>query len=73
MYVPEKLKLNKFKVVAIPKKGDYFKRYGENNVPLPTTGDEIAPHAERKTDSMAASMEDLKAWDEMKAKEEKEK
>lgn len=69
MHVPEKLKLNKFKLVAIPKKSDYFKRYGLNDIPMPTSEDEPVPQRGRKTENMRATEEDLKAWDKAKQKE----
>ena len=70
MYVPEKLKLNKFKEVAIPKKSEYFKRFGEiNGIGNYTGEDGTAPHMERKTDAMAGFAEDLEAYDKMKQAE----
>lgn len=70
MYVPEKLKLNRFKLVAIPKKMEYFQRFGANAAPLPTSGDEVAPHQERKIEQVRATAEDLEAWDKAKQAEE---
>lgn len=53
MYVNEKLKLNKFRYVAIPKPSEYFKRFGGM---LPTgdsyTGEEVAVMPMSKVDML---------------------
>lgn len=55
MYVPEKLKLNKFVLVDIPKPSVYFARLGGLRPSLPAgvySGDEILPRG-NKTDLLA--------------------
>lgn len=59
MQIPEKLKLNKFKAVRIPKKSEYMQRLGAQNVPMPYSGDELASAAERLSDQMR----DYMAWE----------
>lgn len=54
MYVPEKLKLNKFRQVNIPTLKQYFSRYGFLNVPNSSySGDNVLPSG-RKTDVLSA-------------------
>lgn len=54
MYVPEKLKLNKFRQVNIPSLRQYFSRYGFLNVPNSSySGDTVLPTG-RKTDVLSA-------------------
>lgn len=54
MYVPEKLKLNKFRQVNIPTLKQYFSRYGFLNVPNSSySGDNVFPSG-RKTDVLSA-------------------
>lgn len=55
MYVPEKLKLNKFVFVDLPKPSTYFARLGGMRPSIPAgvySGDEILPHG-NKTDILA--------------------
>ena len=59
MKIAEKLKLNKFRDVRIPKKSEYMQRLGAQNVPMPYSGDELASAAQRLTDQMA----DYIAWE----------
>lgn len=55
MYIPEKLKLNKFRQVDIPANRDYFARYGMLEVPASKySGDESMPVNESKIDSIIA-------------------
>lgn len=54
MYVPEKLKLNKFRQVNLPTLKQYFSRYGFLNVPNSSySGDNVLPSG-RKTDVLSA-------------------
>lgn len=54
MFVPEKNKLNKFKLVKLPKPADMFGRYGMFESPDHLyTGDEVAVSSSRKIDSIA--------------------
>lgn len=66
------MKLNKFKLVAIPKKMEYFQRYGITNVAPPGTGDEPVPTAERKMEQIRQANEVMEQWDKEKAKEAEE-
>lgn len=69
MYVPEKMKLNKFKLVAIPKKMEYFQRFGlTNTVPL-GTGEEPVPTQERKMEQIRQANEVMEQFDKERQKE----
>lgn len=58
MLIKKDLKLNRFKVVAIPENKAYFQRFGERAVPAGMyTGDEVAPSAMNKTDVLALMAE----------------
>lgn len=62
MFVPKKLKLNRFKVVNLPSNKDYFARFGNRTLPEQMfTGDEFAPSASRKIDQIV----DYEAYDRM--------
>lgn len=51
--IPEKLKLNKFQHVAIPKNRDYFSRYGFVSSPASQySGDDINKMSSNKIDDM---------------------
>lgn len=55
MYIPEKMKLNKFRLCSIPRNRDYFVRYGfaapgSNSF----TGDELAPMPSNKIEQVAS-------------------
>lgn len=53
MYIPEKLKLNKFRFVDIPKPITYFKRFGyQSTNPVQFTGDQVAPASMSKIDEI---------------------
>lgn len=69
MKIPEKLKINAFKEVRIPKKSEYMQRLGAQNVPMPYSGDELATAAQRLTDQMA----DYLAWEKEMAEEAQNK
>lgn len=69
MKIPEKLKINAFKEVRIPKKSEYMQRLGAQNVPMPYSGDELATAAQRLTDQMA----DYLAWEKEMAAEAQNK
>jgi len=64
MYVIEKLKLNRFKQVAIPKPSELYARLGHGSIPMDNayTGEELASMNQRKTDQIARSMEDYEAY-----------
>lgn len=68
MYIPEKLRNNKFRQVAIPKRRDLFARFGfaTPSESLFAGDDEFIPSAGRKTDILA----DMDAYDKMMAREE---
>lgn len=57
MLVPEKLKLNKFKLVKIPSNKDYFARVGLQSAGTPSqyTGDEMAVLDQSKIDQIRAA------------------
>lgn len=67
MKIAEKLKLNKFRDVRIPKKSEYMQRLGAQNVPMPYSGEELANAAQRLTDQMA----DYMAWEKEMAEQAK--
>lgn len=52
-HVNDKLKLNRFKDVAIPKNRDYFARFGFAKSPANSfSGDDLPPSNEDKIDSL---------------------
>lgn len=53
MYIPEEMKVNKFKLVNLPSNADYFARLGQF-APAPSqyTGDNVAIMDENKVDSI---------------------
>lgn len=58
MYCPEKLKLNKFRLVSIPKNRDFFARLGGTRPSVPSgafTGDDYIPSGMRKIDQLSAA------------------
>lgn len=70
MFVPEKNKLNKFKLVKLPKPCDMFARFGQMDTPSSQfTGDEVAVMASRKIDSLA----DMEEYDRYMQREELKK
>lgn len=72
MYVPEKLKLNKFRDVRIPSPAEYFGRFGTSVPPVSEnrmTGDEDVMLNGRKTDILA----DMDAYDKYMQEEESNK
>lgn len=70
MFIPEKLKLNKFRDCAIPSNRDYFVRFGFQAPPAGSfTGEVVAPYPMNKVEEI----EDFEKYAEMKAKEESEK
>lgn len=71
MYYPdEKMKVNSFRQVAIPRNAEYFARYGYAVSPASLyTGDEPAPKPMNKTDILA----DMERYDAMKQAEENAK
>lgn len=54
MLIPEKLKLNKFKLVKIPSNKDYFGRVGLQSPGTPSqyTGDKMGTPAQSKIDQI---------------------
>lgn len=54
MLIPEKLKLNKFKLVKIPSNKDYFGRVGLQGVGTPSqySGDDLASPQQSKLDQI---------------------
>lgn len=71
MYFPdEKMKVNKFHDVAIPRNAEYFARFGYAVSPSSEySGDEPAPKPLLKTDLLA----DMDCYDAMKQAEENSK
>lgn len=71
MYIPEKLKLNAFRHVAIPKPVEMFARFGyQTPTPSVFTGDdELVSIGGRKTDDLA----DMDAYDRMMQQQEDSK
>lgn len=58
MRIRKELKLNRFKVVAIPSNKQYFMRFGERSVPAGLfSGDEVVPTRMNKTDVLALMAE----------------
>lgn len=72
MYVPEKLKLNKFRAVRIPSKAEYMQRFGLVETKQEYTGDETY-HQERKTEQMAQVERDMQEFDAIRQAEEDSK
>lgn len=69
MYVPEELKLNRFKDVKIPSNKDYFQRLGRQALPAGQyTGDEAAQMPSSKIDTV--TQEEQRIFDEMRQAEE---
>lgn len=70
MYIPEKMKINKFVAVDLPSAKSMFARVGEVVAPEKDfSGDDIVPDQMRKVDSLA----DYEAYAEMMANEESSK
>lgn len=71
MYVPdEKMKINKFRIVAIPKPIEFMQRFGSAEMPSSSySGEEYAPLPKNKVDMLA----DADAYDAMMQKVELEK
>lgn len=68
MFIPEKMKLNRFKDVSLPSARDYFKLTGFQATPQSAyTGDELAPRQMNKVESI----EDFERYCEMKAEEDR--
>lgn len=69
MYVPEKMRVNKFADVAIPSNKDYFARLGSQVIPSGQyTGDEPAMMPSDKVSQISA--EEQRMYDEMMQAEE---
>lgn len=71
MYFPdEKMRVNRFKVVAIPRPCEYMRRFGATVAPKSMySGEEFAPLPRNKVDMMA----DADAYDRMMQKVEDER
>lgn len=71
MWVPdEKMKINKFRQVAIPKPIEYMQRFGSADMPSSSySGDEFAPLPRNKVDMLA----DADRYDAMMQKVELER
>lgn len=66
MYIPEEMKLNKFRVCSIPSNKEYFSRFGFAVTPeTQYTGDDMASMPMNKVESI----EDMQAYAEMKQRE----
>lgn len=74
MYCPEKLKLNKFKDVAIPSPRSYMERFGAHDMPISqyTGEDEPVNMENRKTELMHDAQEEM-AYRSWLAEEERNK
>lgn len=63
MYCNEKLKLNKFKLVRIPKPAEYFARFGYNGINESMySGDENTPLYMTKIDNCRQGVEDYQSY-----------
>lgn len=75
MYCNEKMKLNKFVRVSIPKNSEYFRRFN-GNLPIPSngnyTGDEVVPQSLTKVEqiSYASRINEQKLREEAAEKDE---
>lgn len=70
MYIPEKMKVNRFEDVAIPSNKSFFARLGQVSPDsLKYSGDEVIPESMRKNDSI----DDYARYAELMAKEASEK
>lgn len=69
MYFPdEKMKVNRFRVVAIPKNSEFYKRFGDTVAPSNSyTGDDVAPLPQNKIDAISAA--EYQAYDLMRQEE----
>lgn len=77
MYCNEKMKLNKFRRVAIPKNSEYFRRFN-GNLPIPSngsfSGDEVLPSGLTKVEqiSYAERINEQKLREEASAESDQE-
>lgn len=70
MYIPDEMKLNKFRNCAIPSNREYFQRFGMATPPDGSyTGDETAPMPMNPVESI----EDMRRYAELKQQEENAK
>lgn len=66
MYIPEELKLNKFRDCAIPSNREYFMQRGLHPTPSGEySGDDVVPEQLNKVESM----EDMQRYAELKQRE----
>lgn len=61
MYIPKALKLNKFRLVTIPKNSTYFQRFGFGVTPSSAFSGDEKPLAGNKTDVLAEMEKRLNA------------
>lgn len=62
MYCPDKLKLNKFRLVRIPSNESYFARYGMQSSDNGSYAPTPIPFAENKIDTVSREMNDYNDW-----------
>lgn len=56
MFIPEKLKLNKFELVRIPRAKEYISRFGLNPSPASSySGDDVISNGSNKVENLAAA------------------
>lgn len=71
MHIKEELKLNRFRLVRIPTKGELFRQYGELQGQANYTGDEFAEaNSGRKSDRFAASEALMREFDRKRQEEQ---
>lgn len=73
MRIPNKLKVNRFRMVRIPKKGELYRQYGELNGKANYSGDEVAQIAGRKSERFAESEALMQELDRKRQEEESKK
>lgn len=73
MNIPEKLKVNHFRMVRIPKKGELYRQYGELNGQANYSGDQVAENAGRKSERYAESEALMEQLDRKRQEEEDNK
>lgn len=69
MFIPdEKMKVNRFRVVAIPRNSEFYKRFGDTVAASNSyTGDDLAPLPQNKIDTI--SQAEFEAYDMMRQQE----
>lgn len=70
MFIPDEMKLNRFKEVSLPSARDFFRNNGVHSMPdNQYSGDDVAPMPMNKVDSIS----DFERYCELKQHEEDEK